>query len=284
MFKNFFKFTLLVSAAFICFSCGTKSDEPIALPESSEYVSPVMMKAPAGAPLLDPQMAGEEHNRALSFLVEKFDSRKDLTYDEIFEVWLDYANCRMSELGYPKFPEEDIKMYYKSLGQLNNYCNTQFVGDAVISYTKYLDELGIISKDFADFSLRSFSDIDFEKNDPSQIKEFMSKRISCLYKEDEILAQNMIGIAEYTTVYWDKYFVSKAPQKDGEEKKDEESEKKDDKEKTELKRRNDNVRDLCAACVDVLAGAGVASTGAGAIASGVVGAAGSFLLKEAMGW
>mgnify|MGYP003295743530 CR=1 FL=1 len=101
------------------------------------------MKAPAGAPLLDPQMAGEEHNRALSFLVEKFDSRKDLTYDEIFEVWLDYANCRMSELGYPKFPEEDIKMYYKSLGQLNNYCNTQFVGDAVISYTKYLDELGV---------------------------------------------------------------------------------------------------------------------------------------------
>ena len=59
---------------------------------------------------------------------------------------------------------------------------------------------------------------------------------------------------------------------------------KEDKDDKELKRRNDNLRDLAAVCVDAVAGAGISTTGVGTVLSGVAGAVGSFLFKEAMGW
>lgn len=273
-----------MSAAIVCFSCRTKSEEPIERLESTECANSIV-RAPAEMFPSNPHLAGKEHNRALSFLVEKFESKEDLIFDEIFEVWLDYANCRMTEYGNPKPTEEDINVYYECFKQLNTFCKTQFAGDAIISYIEYLAELGLISKDFSEYSLNSFSDIDFEKNNPCQIKESMEKRISLLDTTDEMLAHNMIEISEYSSVYWNEYFTSKASPKDEDKEKEEDSkEQKDEEDAKELKRKSENVRDLCATCVDVVAAAGAASTGAGALASGIVGAFGSFIFKEAMGW
>ena len=169
---------------------------------------------------------------------------------------------------------------------LNSFCNTQFVGDAIISYIKYMDEANIISDDFTEYCLSSFYNIDFKENNPLQIKESMMKKMPLLNKEEMILAQNMIGIAEYSTAFWKEYFAAKAPKNDDENNKDDESkdEKEDKDDDKELKRRNDNLRDLAAVCVDAVAGAGISTTGVGTVLSGVAGAVGSFLFKEAMGW
>lgn len=283
MLKIFFKYTLLVTVIVFYSACGINSEDPIVNPLSKEFVNSIK-KVPKEEPLFDSQLAGKEHNQALSYLVNYFESKERPTYDEIFEVWIDYANCRMVELGYPKISEEDTKMYYDNLKLLNSYCQTQFAGDAIISYIKYLDASGLISQDFTEYSLNTFSDIDFEKNDPNQVKECMMKRVSYLDKEDQIMAQSMISIAEYSNLYWNEYFISRDPKNDKINWKKYDSEEKETKASQEEKRKNENVRDLCVVLVDAAAGAGVASTGAGTFAVTVVGAVGSFLFKEAMGW
>ncbi len=213
---------------------------------------------------------GSEHNEALQMLMDAFPT-SDFDFNEAFTFWINLVDEKCMSLG-NSLSDEEISSLWNTMFSFYVQC-LQY--DGVRSALHQLISTYECEEEFRDELHALVNNLDFEygqREDFIEQIEILEGNTAGAYYSDEYLpyVQSFYYIADASYDYWTEYYYE-----NGEfyTVNDSTAQNED---------RAENLKTLRCNVVDVLAGAGAASTGVGVLLSGVVGAFASFLWAEAV--